>query len=81
MKRKLAKAMGLSLSTIMAMSLLAGCGESDESTQDSSSNKQVQSEDGVETAETSKLTFWFPPIASGDDGALPAHTGERRTSP
>lgn len=70
MKRKLAKAMGLSLSTIMAMSLLAGCGGSDESTQDSSSNKQVQSEDGVETAETSKLTFWFPPIASGDDGAL-----------
>lgn len=65
-KRRILRALAVGLSAAMMLSV-AGCGGSPESNTGSSADEQK--EEAAE-GETSELTFWFPPFASGDDGAL-----------
>lgn len=72
-KRRIYRTLAAGLAAVIMLST-AGCGGGSESGSDSqgeetADGKETKAEEGTD-AESSELTFWFPPFASGDDGAL-----------
>lgn len=72
-KRRIYRVLAAGLASIMMLSA-AGCGGgskngSDSQGGDAADGNKAKTEEDT-NAELSELTFWFPPFASGDDGAL-----------
>ncbi len=69
-KRRVLRVLAATLSAAIVLST-AGCGGAPDNSSENSTNEETSDEAAAKTeGNPSELTFWFPPFASGDDGAL-----------